>query len=390
MNPNGNIALVQEIMLDFARLTKLESANAHPRRYLWTDAFAVCNYLEIFSRTNDKIYRDLALRLVEQVHFTLGRHRSDDARCGWISDLDEREGAQHPTIGGLRIGKQLNERRPGDPYNERLEWEQDGQYYHYLTKWMHALNCVGKVVGDQTYTRWAIELAKTAHSRFTYTPPAGGRKRIYWKMSIDLSYPLVLSMGQHDPIDGFTTYNELQAATGEFRDQSLPNLKLEISDMAEICRDISLVTVDPLGIGGLLFDASRLAHSIIQGSLKNVHLLETIVKSAQIGMEAFATGDSLEYPGECRLAFRELGLSIGLYAVENLLRWLEENPSLFYRDSYLYRLVVDFIDYMPIREKIQQFWLDRKNREIGTWIDHREINMVMLATSLAPGGFLMI
>ena len=160
--------------------------------------------------------------------------------------------------------------------------------------------------------------------------------------------------------------------------------------MAEICRDISLVTVDPLGIGGLLFDASRLAHSIIQGSLKNVHLLETIVKSAQIGMEAFATGDSLEYPGECRLAFRELGLSIGLYAVENLLRWLEENPSLFYRDSYLYRLVVDFIDYMPIREKIQQFWLDRKNREIGTWIDHREINMVMLAISLAPGGFLMI
>jgi hypothetical protein len=390
MNPNGNISLVQEIMLDFARLTQLESVNAPPRRYLWTDAFAVCNYLELFSRTNDKTYRDLALRLVEQVHFTLGRHRSDDARRGWISGLDNEAGEQHPTIGGLRIGKQLNERGPDDPPNEQLEWERDGQYYHYLTKWMHALNCIGKAVGNQTYLRWAIELAKTAHRRFTYTSTLGGRKRIYWKMSIDLGYPLVLSMGQHDPLDGYVTYNELHAATRYFRDLSLPNLKFEIADMAEICRDISLVTADPLGIGGLLFDASRLAQLIIQGNQKDIGLLETIVKSAQIGIEAFAKEDSLGYPGEYRLAFRELGLSIGLSAVENLLRWFEESPSIFSRDSHLYRMVEGMMNYVPLRDDIQQFWSDRRNREIGTWIDHREINMVMLATSLAPRGFLLI
>ena len=106
----------------------------------------------------------------------------------------------------------MNERRPDEPPNERLEWDQDGQYYHYLTKWMHALNCVARVTGDSTYTRWAMELAQTAHARFTYVTPHGGRKRMYWKMSIDLTCPLVSSMGQHDPLDGFVTYNELQAA----------------------------------------------------------------------------------------------------------------------------------------------------------------------------------
>ena len=76
---------------------------------------------------------------------------------------------------------------------------------------MHALNRVSGVTGDLKYNTWAIELAKTAHARFVYASPSSGPKRMYWKMSIDLSRPLVLSMGHHDPLDGFVTYNELQA-----------------------------------------------------------------------------------------------------------------------------------------------------------------------------------
>ena len=112
MNRNVTDKLVQELMLDFAHLTGLAPADAHPRRYLWTDAFAACNYLELFRRTNDKTYWNLSLRLVDQVHHTLGRHHDDDPRHGWISGLDEREGELHPTRRGLRIGKKLNERRP--------------------------------------------------------------------------------------------------------------------------------------------------------------------------------------------------------------------------------------------------------------------------------------
>jgi hypothetical protein len=36
----------------------------------------------------------------------------------------------------------------------------DGQYYLYLTKWMHALNCMSQVAADPTFIKWAIELAK--------------------------------------------------------------------------------------------------------------------------------------------------------------------------------------------------------------------------------------
>ena len=34
---------VKEIMHDFASATGLEPVRSNPRRYLWTDAFAVCN-----------------------------------------------------------------------------------------------------------------------------------------------------------------------------------------------------------------------------------------------------------------------------------------------------------------------------------------------------------
>jgi len=391
MNRNVSDALVKEIMLDFARITGLEPVGANPKRYLWTDAFAVCNYLELFRRTKDVTYRDLALRLVDQVHHILGRHRDDDPRHGWISGLSEMEGEKHPTIRGLRIGKQLNERKQGEPPNERLEWDQDGQYYHYLTKWMHALSRVSRVTGDPTYIKWAIELAQTAHSRFTYALRAGGRKRMYWKMSIDLTYPLVPSMGQHDPLDGFVTYNELQATAIEcFKDSSFSGLKHEIADMADICRGMGLATDDPLGIGGLLSDSSRIAQLMMQCGSSYESLLESVVNSALLGMDTFTRSGSLGYPVEYRLAFRELGLSIGLSAIENLQRWIQENPSLFQREGYLNQRVEDLAGYVPLRETIEQFWLDGRNREAATWVQHREINMVMLATSLAPDEFLMI
>jgi hypothetical protein len=391
MTRNTANELIKEIMLEFASVTGLSPPSVHPRRYLWTDAFAVCNYLELYSQTNDKAYLDLALRLVDQVHHVLGKHRGDDPRPGWISGLYAQQGEEHPTVGGLRIGKQLNERKPNEPPNERLEWDQDGQYYHYLTKWMHALNCMSQATRDLTYIRWAIELAKTAHVKFTYAPRYGGRKRMYWKMSIDLSYPLVPSMGQHDPLDGFVTYCELQAAaTSDRGGSSYPDLTHEIGDMARICQGIRLATDDPLGIGGLLFDAYRIAQLMVKGRLKNHNLLEAVVHAASLGIDSFENSGSLEYPAEYRLAFRELGLSIGLSAVKRLHKGIEENQNIFCQMSSLRQRVEDLRKFMPLGEIIEQFWMDDKNRQASTWIEHREINMVMLATSLAPNRFLMI
>ncbi len=120
-------------MLEFAEITGLFPATSSPKRYLWTDAFGVCNFLELYRQTGAGRYLDLSVALVEQVHAILGRYRDDDERQGWISGLDEDTGKLHPTRGGLRIGKKMKERDPSEPYDERLEWDRDGQYYHYLT-----------------------------------------------------------------------------------------------------------------------------------------------------------------------------------------------------------------------------------------------------------------
>ena len=127
-------AAAQRLMQEFARETGLDPPAGEPKRYLWTDAFAVCNYLGFFRQNNDPVYRELAIRLIDQVHHSLGRYRSGDLRTGWISGLPPEEAEQHPTAGGLRIGKPLPERAPGEAWNEELEWDRDGQYFHYLTK----------------------------------------------------------------------------------------------------------------------------------------------------------------------------------------------------------------------------------------------------------------
>jgi hypothetical protein len=286
------------------------------RRYLWTDAFAVCNLLGL-GRAGE------AVALVEKVHDTLGRHRPDDRRQG--------------PIPGLRIGKPLPERAPGERFDERLEWDRDGQYFHYLTKWMHALHQAGE-------RERAIELALIAHRAFTHGRPP----RMYWKMSIDLTRPLVASMGQHDPLDELITCLELDP----------DRLAAPIADYRSMIEPRALVTTDPLGLGGLLADASR-AEQLGRPELK-----DQLVAIARVGLDHLAEGFDPDEPARRRLAFRELGLAIGLAAVAT--------------------------EHARLGAAIVDFWLDPASRRAESWTDHQDINDVMLATALAPAGFLVL
>ncbi len=388
---DANTATAVTIMRDFSRLTGLDPHAEHPRRYLWTDAFAVCNFLELWERTRDPSYRDLALRLIDQVHLVLGRHRNDDSRIGWISGLDETMGGLHPTIGGLRIGKPLNERRPGELPDERLEWDRDGQYFHYLTRWMHALACASRVSGDPKYSRWAVELAGAAHAHFTYTPVSGGKKRMYWKMSIDLSRPLIPSMGQHDPLDGYVTYRELQAQSAGCPGQGQPSLlAYEIADMADICRGIYLPTDDPLGTGGLMIDAARIGQLVIGSGCTLENPLLSVLDAAVLGMEAFERSRIVHQPAGYRLAFRESGLSVGLKGAAMLAGLIRESPGAFTAAGILQQKADKLAEYLPLAGSIERFWMDGRNQETSAWQEHREINTVMLATSLLPDEFLRI
>lgn len=391
MKQDATVSFVENIMTAFAGLTGLSPVREAPRRYLWTDSFAVCNFLELFRRTGDEKYRNLALRLLELVHNTLGRHRADDPRTGWISGLDEEEGKLHPTVGGLRIGKKMNERALGAPLDDRLEWDRDGQYYHYLTKWMHALNRVSRVTEDEVYNRWAVELAKAVHAKFVYTPSYGGEKRMYWKMSIDLSYPQVTSMGHHDPLDGLVTYSQLQATLTK-SEQRAPHLDLtgEIADMLTICKGKNWATDDPLGIGGLLADAYKAVLLMVSGSFKHSGLPADLLKSSRLGLDSYVRTTALNLSADYRLAFRELGLSIGLRAVGRLKELAEKEHVLFGKIPELDTAIESLMRYIPLIERIESFWLEPIHRESESWKDHLDINTVMLATSLSPDGYLSL
>lgn len=384
MNTNRT---VESMMNNFASRTGLTDLSRPARRYLWTDAFAVCNFLGLYRQTKEEHYKNMALSLVDEVHSVLGRYHPMDSREGWISGLDDAKSKEHPTIGGLRIGKPLMERAPDEPYDEKKEWDSDGQYFHYLTKWMHALSQTANATNEVKYILWAVELAKTAHSAFTYRTP-GGSKRMVWKMSTDLSRPLVTSMGQHDALDAYITYMQLTATASRFGEKA--DLFQEIEEAAAMAKTTALLTDDPLGIGGLLSDASRAAQLIAVYGVPLHELLISLLDAAQKGVERFVRSMTLQYPAEYRLAFRELGLSIGLHGVEIVAHLLDEHADRFEQKEVMDELRVRLQKQIVLTESIETFWMLPKHQQSPTWTEHIDINSVMLCTSLSPDGFLKI
>jgi len=60
-----------------------------------------------------------------------------------------------------------------------------------------------------------------------------------------------------------------------------------------------------------------------------------LVEASLVGLNAFAREDSLDSPADYRLAFRELGLSIGLGALERLPELVERNEHSFVKEQNL-------------------------------------------------------
>lgn len=373
---------ITDLMTNFAVNTGLDPEFSSPVRYLWTDAFAVCNYMGLYNLTGDTHYFDLGTKLINQVHQVLGKLRD---KSGWISGLDKKTGEKHPTIGGLRIGKKMDERAQNQEYDEILEWERDGQYYHYITKWIHALNITAKVSDDAKYLQWAGELLKTAHDAFTYSPAPNIPSRLYWKMSVDLKRPLVSSMGQQDPMDGYLTYKETETISAMFNGQ---RYEKEINEISTICKMMDLKTNDPLGIGGLLTDATRTTQLMVYGSIKRPEILENLLTSALLGIKSYRGTGQLSLNPEHRLAFRELGLSIGFKGLEIMEKCIENNPEIFI-STHLKQLK-QLQNYRYMVRYIDEFWLDPKNQASMNWKEHMDINTVMLATAMYPDGFLII
>lgn len=198
-------------------------------RYLWSDAHGVLAYLSLARETGLPHFIERADAVIDDVHNTLGR----DRRGGLLAPAG-------PLLSnGLRIGKGMySERWCGvvthHPYffvllplsiADESGADCDGQYFHYLTKWMLALRQA--VRGRRSLNPMklisysflqalarppssprrsalidhALSLAKGVFPRFVVADVRSARPRMFWKLSVDLNTVLVPSEGNLDPFE---------------------------------------------------------------------------------------------------------------------------------------------------------------------------------------------
>ena len=314
-------------------------AEGHKGRYLWTDGFAVVNFLTFYSLMNDDRYLTLAKRLVQTVHDILGHTRDGKTRLPGATD-------EHPLNGGLRIGKIDEGGSDGD-----------GQYFHYLTVWMFALNRMTVITLDDWYNNQAVSLARAVLPRFM-TNKDSKRPRMFWKMSMDLSHPLVTSEGNLDPIDGYVTYKLLQAASSDST-----SLQEEIDALKKIVdtKWQHYSSTDPLDLGMTLWTAHWLR--------KDEEWASVLCQRAVACIKQVVSSGYFERSTSRRLAFREFGTALGVQSIS-----LQDEPQL-----------ASLSDTICAAWENAGLVPEPSEKQQGRMAELLPITAVMYATALIPG-----
>ncbi|EFQ98002.1 hypothetical protein MGYG_01038 [Nannizzia gypsea CBS 118893] len=320
----------------------------HRGRYLWTDAFGVINFLTLYKMHTElkaesgypERYLTFAERLVDTVHDVLGRTRDGTSRLPGATDSE-------PLAGGLRIGKVDETGSDGD-----------GQYHHYLTQWMFALNRLSMATGNPIYNRQACLLGKAIHPHFLVGLETD-RPRMVWKVAMDLSRPLVSSEGNLDPLDGFVTFSLVQASAKKFGDGEV--FREEISNYKKVSerRGGHIPSLDFLDLGMTLVS--------VQWFYDEDWAVTLASRCCNILKNLFDEEYHLKF-GASRLAFREFGACLGIECFRATV-----GP-----EGDLYDYFKEMSDAM-----IEQY------NDDGTQTPNelKPITRVMFASALIPGAF---
>ncbi|KAK4240005.1 PrpF protein-domain-containing protein [Achaetomium macrosporum] len=311
-------------------------AGGHRGRYLWTDAFGVVNFITLSKETSSAIYLTLAKQLARTVHDVLGSTRDGIARLPRATDAE-------PLNGGLRIGK-LSEHGS----------DCDGQYHHYLTLWMFALNRLAIATGESEYNRLAVQLAKAIHPHFVIRCD-GQALRMVWKISTDMNSVLVPSEGHLDAATGFVVYRLLQRTAERLQEGSSGVLGSEIADYRQLMSRSGRMHAsrDPLdlGMGLWMCHFFRVEDWAAALGAQSLEMARTMLDEKRGLMARDASR---------RLAFREFGTCLGLQC---------------------YGVDADLVKGV---EAVVNFW--HHYIEESTDEDLRPISLVMYAAALIPGG----
>ncbi|KAK3273189.1 hypothetical protein CYMTET_18562 [Cymbomonas tetramitiformis] len=195
------------------------------RRYLWTDAFGVLNYVtlarlaeEAGSSRRRTMYLRSARALIDAVHTTLGNPTSENFPMAKAVHGD----ALQPMFQykGLRIGK-VQSRETSD-----AGMLYDGMYWHYLAKWIFALARYATESSDYGVLVEANMLIHDVHPAF-FRPDCG----MLWKVNVDLSCipGATNAVDVDDTLSAWIVYNAVQAAAT--KQPSLVHLEKEIDEV---------------------------------------------------------------------------------------------------------------------------------------------------------------
>ncbi len=227
-------------------------------RYLWTDAFGVILLTSLYRATGDEQRLAEAKQVVRDVERVLGRPL------------------------GLRIGEAP---------------DRDGQYFHYLAMWIHALTTLGAI--DPAYHERAVGLVRQIHSRFVIP-----RLGVLWKMREDLSGPYPgFGLGALDPFHGYVVYRALDERA----------LQTEIEELRALVEGSyrRLVITQDLGLGMMLWLTSFFPHepwALVQRE-RSLAVLDRLWIEPK---GYFCREPTLRH---IKFAFTNYGVSLGLQAV---------------------------------------------------------------------------
>ncbi|KAL2847221.1 hypothetical protein BJY01DRAFT_234309 [Aspergillus pseudoustus] len=342
-----------------------ERSGGHKGRYLWTDAFGVLDLLTLHRETSRSststgtgdVYLTLAARLITTVHDVLGRTRDGLSRLPGATD-------SNPLGGGLRIGKTDADGPDGD-----------GQYHHYLTLWMFALNRMSVASGDKRYNEQAIALARAIHAPFFVNRGSVSKPRMVWKMSSSLDEVLVGSEGNLDAVDGFVVFRLLQATDKKYRrgggeSSGEEVLAEEINDYRRVMerKGHHFVSSDPLDLGMTLWTMHWVSHE--------PWAQEIVERCYERLYDLLETSQHLSRNPKYRLAFREFGTALGIKCMAA--QDAEKERSVDMR-AYADRILENWATTMEVS-------LGDEHRD-ATPDSLRPITRVMYAAALVPGAF---
>jgi hypothetical protein len=192
-------------------------------------------------------------------------------------------------------------------------------------------------------------------------------------------------------LDGLITFREAQLALAELStDAEAVDLSSAIHSLSALCQHRNWMTDDPLGLGGLLFDASRLCQLMGKDRFGDPHPLEEILAACLSGLDNLRASRYLSQPASYRLAFRELGLAIGLKALPSISDAMKKHNGPFEGRTATQQIADQLSRYVSLSEEIVRVWLPYSRNQDQLWQAHQDINDVMLATALIPEVFLSI